>query len=169
MKKTDRILQYLDGIDGPLPGAADIAAAIDDADGIDRTKALLTYLAGHGKVEKITDGRDVAWRITEAGREALAEATEDAPAAPAKKVVHRAPPQRVAKKPARKLQRAAAVLQPVATVESTPLAPITGRAIAVREDGAILVLDGDAVVSTLVPDDARRIAAVVNRMMGVTP
>lgn len=92
MKKTDRILQYLDGIDGPLPGAADIAAAIDDADGIDRTKALLTYLAGHGKVEKITDGRDVAWRITEAGREALAEATEDAPSAPAKKVVHRAPP-----------------------------------------------------------------------------
>lgn len=57
----------------------------------------------------------------------------------------------------------------MATVESTPLAPITGRAIAVREDGAILVLDGDAVVSTLVPDDARRIAAVVNRMMGVTP
>jgi hypothetical protein len=185
MKKTDRILQSLADAEAPLL-TSDLAAAIDDADGPSRVNALLNYLAGHGKVERTNAdaGRtaEASWRITKDGRDWLAEVVDDAPAEPTGKLVHEAKRQKVAKSrrdkaadpeklaplPRRKVQRTAAVSQPAAAVELIPPAPINGRAIAVREDGAVLVLEHDVVVTTLVPEDARRIALVVNRLMGAS-
>jgi hypothetical protein len=202
VRKTDRILQYLDGCSAGAP-TGDIAAAIDDADGVDRTKALLTYLGGLGKVERANPdadrGVEAIWRITKEGREALADVADDAPSDSPRKVVHEAaPPKRAVKaakaakvakaatpakvarpaktkgKPAvkrrapRKLQRRTERVRPapVAVVELTPPAPIVGRAIAIREDGAVLVLEDDVVVTTLIPEDALKIARVIQTLSG---
>lgn len=176
MKKTDLILQHLSSTDEPQTTSA-IAAAIDDADGVSRVSALLTYLSGLGRVEKGEQiGRENAWSITAAGSQWLNDLIEEAGSenvsqAPRTIVAERTRTKAKAQRRTANMQRKTAKVQPLPaiSVEPTPLTPVNGRAIAVREDGAILVLDGDTVVSTLVPDDARRIAIVVNRMMGVTP
>jgi hypothetical protein len=192
-RKTDLILQHLSGLDEPA-SLGDIAAAIgeDDKGGSARTGALLSYLQGKGFVLREGERGSGGWRITSGGRAWIEELTGELDTAPAaeadapkparkakpvreavrQKVARRkraqaADPEGLAPLPRRKVQRHAAEVQPLTgVVELTPPAPINGRAIAVREDGAVLVLERDQVVTTLLPEDARRIASVVNRLIG---
>lgn len=178
MRKSDAILQHLAGLD-KTASVGDIAAAIGDVEhgGTSRVGALLSNLQAKRYVVREGTRADGGWRITTGGLDALAEATEDAPAPEPRKVVHEAaaPKKRaaksrnVAKSPRRKLQRRTAKVQPeapVAVVELTPPAPIVGRAIAIREDGAVLVLEDDVVVTTLIPEDALKIARVIQTLSG---
>lgn len=182
MRKSDLILQHLAGIDGTA-GVSDIAAAIGDVEngGTSRTSALLSNLQKRRYVTREGTRSDGGWRITPGGCEALAEATEDTPPSPSdspRKVVHEAAPpknKRVAKKakkakgaksPRGKLQRRTAKVQPAETsVAVVELASI-GRSIAIREDGAVLVLEDNAVVTTLIPEDALKIARVIQALSG---
>jgi hypothetical protein len=190
-RKSDLILQHLAGVDGAAT-VIDIAAAIgeDDAGAVKRTGALLSYLQGKGFVQREGERGSSSWRITPGGlgwiQELTGEQVETPAAAKARKpkrvreavrqkVARRkreqaADPEGIAPRPRRKLQRSAAEVQPApaVTVELVPPAPINGRAIAVREDGAVLVLERDQVVTTLHPEDARRIALCVNRLLGVS-
>jgi hypothetical protein len=165
MKKTDAILQFLAQCDGPQTTSA-IAAAIDDPDGVSRVSALLTYLAGLRRITKGEQiGRENAWSITDEGRawfgDVQDEAGENVGSAPAPRKVVKA-----ARLPA-KVQRKTAKAKPaaaVAFVEPTPLPPANGRQLAVRDDGAILLIEDDVVVTTLIPEDALRIAKVIERL-----
>jgi hypothetical protein len=186
MKKTDAILQYLDGCTQPQ-STSEIAAGIDQADDSKNVSSLLAYLKTHGRVQTVdkgAGGAESTWQITATGRTWFTELTEEATqtAKPAK-AIHEATRAKVAKKarekaadpeklaplPRKKLQRTAAVLQTLDTVELTPPAPIRGRAIAVREDGAVLVIEDDVVITTLIPEDALRIASVVQRLQSGRP
>ena len=173
MRKTDLILQHLSST-GDAQTTSAIAAAIDDADGASRVSALLTYLSGLGRVEKGDQiGRENAWSITAAGAQWLNDLIEEAGGENVSRatrtiVAERTRTKAKVQRKTAKVQRATAKAPPVPAlqVEPTPLAPLNGRAIAVREDGAVLVIEDGVVLTTLVPDDARRIALVVNRLMG---
>lgn len=185
MKKTDRILQFLAECKGPQT-TSEVAAGIDEADDTKGVGGLLSYLAGQRGFVAGARASDTspekAWTITAAGRQWFDELAEECDAAePAKKIVHEAArakatkarieraadPEKLAPLPRKKPKPAPPVLQPTAIVEQTPLPPAIGRQIAIRDDGAVLLLEGDLVVTTLVPEDALRIARVIQTLSGV--
>lgn len=194
VKKTDAILQFLSGCDTPQ-ATSEIAAGIGEADDTKGVGSLLSYLAGQrGFVagERVGESSaEKSWTITAAGRQwfddlqdeqtmggrqpdsarrivakrAREKASDPEKIAPKKKA-------NVARSPRGKLQRKTAEVQQPAAQPDPAAALIVverttpARQIAVRDDGAVLVLEGGQIVSTLLPEDAQRIALVVNRLSG---
>lgn len=168
MKKTDAILQFLDDCE-EAQSTSEVAAGIDQADDTKSVGSLLSYLKAQGRVRTAVNGSggvESTWLISAAGKEWFADLKDEAAgdSKPAK-VVHQAQP-KVQRKTA-KVQPAKRVERVTGTVEPPALPAVNGaRQIAVRDDGAVLVLEHDVVVTTLHPDDARRIALVVQRLLG---
>jgi hypothetical protein len=170
MKKTEAILQFLDGCEDAQT-TSDVAAGIGEADDAKNVSCLLFYLKKTGRVETVaagTAGVESTWSITPVGREWFAELKDElgdeVAAVAARKVVAKKMREK-AKAP--KLQRTAAKAQPAAAVvaiDQTPLPPAVGRQIAVRDDGAILLIEDDVVITTLIPEDALRISKVIERL-----
>jgi hypothetical protein len=179
MKKSHRILMALDEAEAPMT-AEELAAAIDEPDEAKTVGVLMCSLRNNERVTQVgKEGQRVTWSITERGREfitdVLAEQQDDAATetAASRRVVYaeRARRDPDGPMPTRSKKRAAKVngITPVEHAgEMTPTAltaVVDGHQyIAIREDGALLIVEDGAVAFTLSSELAMRVAGVVRRL-----
>lgn len=178
LKRSHRVLQALEEAEHAQT-VSELAATIDDLDHVKNVAALLYNLQYAGRVVKAGQ-RDncFTWNITESGRQFLTDVLAEQQdcgiggngaarrVMAAERQRHDAdgppvpPPMpdalAIAWNPANGITPAtAAVCNAVFNGEPS---------IAVREDGALVVLEADRIVYTLSPEFALRIAAVVRRL-----
>lgn len=180
MKKSHRILMALDEATAPMT-CDEIAAAIDEPDEGKSVGILMCSLRNNERVSQVgKDGQKVTWTITEAGREfitdVLSEQQDDAASeAAASRRVLRAerarrdpdgppPPRRSKKRVPKASVLNDALAQPLNCQPGAIVVGPAEQSIAVRDDGAVLVLERNKVIATLLPELAMRIAGVVRRL-----
>lgn len=164
MSKSTEILQALDAATGPLR-VDEVCEAVGEADegASKRIGALLTYLRTQGRVERLGSTQLATWRITDAGRQWLADvaAESDANRAPpppkaACAQAKAAPTPKAAARPPRALVPAPAAKAPALHVDPP-------GSVALADDGSIVLIEGDRVAARITAQQAANVAALVGR------
>jgi hypothetical protein len=173
MKKSHAILRALEEAAAPQT-PEELAAAIDSPDDGKLVGQLLCALRKRGHAEDVDKrGAFKLWSITDAGRQFLTDAggeqQDDATAPPpSRRVIAAGRQWREADSAhhgrATKKKSAGANSHHSAAPPTTGPAPAVGWGIAVRDDGALVVLEGDRCVYTFTPELALRVADLVRRL-----